>query len=372
MKTRKRAAFRTRAGSGDGWLALLLLVGVAPTLAATEPNGTVAGSVLDPTGQVLPDVAVALYSLDDRSTRVAVTGPGGRFAFESLVPGSYELTASLPGYLNFVSDALEVAPDGRLSLSVTLELVPITETVVIQETVSRADENDPRSRVEIGREELGELPLPSDRFQEALPLVPGVVRDPDGRLSFNGSRPSQSTLLVNGANVTDPVTGDFAIEVPLKAIEAVEVKTLPYSAEYGRVTAAVAEVRTRGGDDEWDLDFNNMVPKPRFRDGKIKGFNSWVPQVRVSGPLKKGKVWISQGVAYRFARSRVHDVTFGADERILDSWDTFTQLDFKISENHSLTGTFSYFPVDLENATLDALTTEPATPDFSARAGTVR
>ncbi len=214
--------------------------------------------------------------------------------------------------------------------------------------------------------QLDALPLPTDRFQEALPLVPSVVRDPEGKLSFNGARPSQSILLVNGANVTDPVTGEFAVELPLKAIDEVEVNSLPYSAEYGRVTGAVAKVKTRGGTDEFDFDVGDFWPRPNFQDGTIKGFKSWVPQIQVSGPIKKGKAWFSQGIAYRFVRSRVHDVQEGDDERILESFDTFTQLDFRLAQKHHLTTTFSFSPVEVENLGLSALVTSDASPDFES------
>ena len=70
------------------------------------------------------------------------------------------------------------------------------------------------------------------------PQQPGVIRDPRGRLSFNGTRPSQSTLLVNGTNATDPVTGQFAVELPLSVIDTVEVHAIPYSAEFGQVSGA--------------------------------------------------------------------------------------------------------------------------------------
>jgi outer membrane receptor protein involved in Fe transport len=220
----------------------------------------------------------------------------------------------------------------------------------------------PPEKLEIERLDL--LPLATDRFQDAFPLLPGVVRDPEGRLSFNGSRPSQSILLVNGANVTDPVTGDFAIELPLRAIEEVEVTQIPYSAEYGRVTAAVAEIKTRGGTDVWDVDTGDLLPKLNFRDGKIRGIRAFVPQVAVSGPLKRGKAWFSQGLAYRFVRSRAYDVTSGDDEQILESYDTFTQLDWRVAEEHHLTTTFSYFPGETDNLGLNALTTSEATPEF--------
>ena len=45
-------------------------------------------------------------------------------------------------------------------------------------------------------------PLASERFQDALPLIPGVVRGPDGLLNINGTRSNQSALMFNNADGT--------------------------------------------------------------------------------------------------------------------------------------------------------------------------
>src|SRR5207247_2345649 len=54
-------------------------------------------------------------------------------------------------------------------------------------------------------------PLASERFQDALPLIPGVVRGPDGLLNINGTRSNQSALRFNSADGTDPVTGEASL-----------------------------------------------------------------------------------------------------------------------------------------------------------------
>ena len=90
---------------------------------------------------------------------------------------------------------------------------------------------------------LRDAPLVDQKFQDALPLLPGVVRGPDGNLNIKGTRPSQSGILVSSLNVTDPVTGSPAIELPLEAVETVKVYSNPYSAEYGKFSGAVTASR---------------------------------------------------------------------------------------------------------------------------------
>jgi hypothetical protein len=342
---------------------LALLVWLA---AAAPSHGNVTGRVLSRTGEPLSGVVVTLSGEADGVSMVRVTDGTGTFAFREVPPGTYRLVARLPRYEEATVEQIQVDGDPEVHVEIPLSLPRFSETVEIRAEAPREARDDPAPPSRLELRELDLLPLATDRFQDAFPMLPGVVRDPEGKLSFNGARPSQSILLVNGANVTDPVTGDFAIELPLKIIEAVEVNDIPYSAEYGRVTAAVSEIKTRGGTDEWDIDTGDLLPKPNFRDGKIKGLKTFVPQIGVSGPLQKGKLWLSQGLAYHFVRNRIHDVSIGEDERTVESYDTFTQLDWKLGDEHHLTTTFSYFPVSAHNLGLNALVASQATPEFES------
>jgi hypothetical protein len=335
-------------------------------LASAQESGQLSGRIWSPAGDALPDTVVIVFAIEagvEWARRM--TGPEGEFSFAEVPSGAYRVLAIHPGFEDKVVEGVEIAGGRETHLDVIFSLPRYSETVEIRaesEALVEVAEPAPPETLEV--EKLSLLPLANDRFQDAFPLLPGVVRDPEGRLSFNGSRPSQSILLVNGANVTDPVTGDFALELPLRAIEEVRVNEIPYSAEYGRVTAAVAEIETRGGTDEWDVDTGDLIPKINFRDGKVRGIRAFVPQVGVSGPIQRGKLWFSQGLAYRFVRSRVYDVITGEDEQELESYDTFTQLDWRVADRHHLTTTFSYFPGESDNLGLNALNSSEATPEF--------
>ena len=305
-------------------LALFLLFSaISASVLASE--GTIEGTVYDPIGDPLPGVMIALYSSDSSTPWVSKTDEAGEFVFTNLPPAIYTPLASLPGFKEFIHSPLDLKSGETIQISMNLRLA-VSEEVRIEETPL----DDVTSLVpaqEISTNIFEVLPLPADRFQEALPLLPGVVRGRRGRLNFNGARSAQSMLLVNGSNATDPLTGEFAFELPLKAVDSVEVYTIPYSAEFGSVTAAVANVVTRAGGDEWDVDVGAFFPSIKWRDGTVQGIKYWTPRVQVSGPVRKGKAWISQGVAYRFVRSRVREEVVGLDEEIVENFDSFTQFD---------------------------------------------
>ena len=357
-------------------LALTLALALRVPATAQQPEapsrGAVRGQVVDQANHLLGDATVTLSAWTVGTeietapvVETTLTDAEGTFRFPDVVPGTYIIVAELANYERFTHSPFAVTAGREVSVQANLRVGVIRETLQI---VGSVDADTPTAKEEFGTNLLEVFRLPTDRFQEVLPQLPGVVRDSRGRISFNGTRPSQSALLVNGTTATDPVTGEFAVELPLKAVETIEVFTIPYSAEFGRATGAVANVRTRAGDDHWDVDFGNLWPSLRFRDGALQGINSATPRVQVSGPLSRGRMWVSQGFSYRFVRSRVYDVAPDEvdDEEVLEGFDSFTQLDVVFGDRHAATATFSIFPVETDNLGIDTLTPAHATPEFSS------
>ena len=113
-----------------------------------------------------------------------------------------------------------------------------------------------------------------------LPLVPGVVRSPDGELKLDGSGEQRSSLVVNESDVTDPATGKFGQTVPVDSIETVNVLNTPFLAQYGRFTQSVVAVETRRGGDKWHYDLNDPFPDFRIRSYHMRG----IAQLRRRAP----------------------------------------------------------------------------------------
>jgi len=65
---------------------------------------------------------------------------------------------------------------------------------------------------------------------DALPLIPGVLREPGGGLILSSSPENRSALVVNSADVTDPATGQFGLTVPMDSVEVLNVYQTAYLA----------------------------------------------------------------------------------------------------------------------------------------------
>ncbi len=215
---------------------------------------------------------------------------------------------------------------------------------------------------------LNTVPLATDRFDDALPLLPNVVRGPDGLLNMNGARADQSAFLLNGVSMTDPVSGHFAVRLPIEAIETLNVQAGASPASVGGATAGVTDVITRSGQDAVSVQVQNFLPRPRFADGGIRGVDSFTPRFRVSGPIEPGRVWFSEAASYRFVRSRVDELQpLDRSEQKVSSFDSITQIDALINPSNHATATFVVYPSNIDNAGISTLRPYEATPDLKQR-----
>jgi len=208
----------------------------------------------------------------------------------------------------------------------------------------------------------------NERFESSLPLIPGVVRGPDGHVNLKGTRNTQSGALVNSANVTDPVTGGPAINLPIDVVASVEVISNPYDPQYGKFTGAVSTVSTKTSDyDKFHFSMQNFIPRLRDRDGIISGIGAATPRMTFTGPIVKDRIAVTQSFEYRFVRTPVNSLPPLARDTKLESFDSYTQFDFILTPKQTATVSFALYPQKLDFLGLNTFTPQPSTPDFHQR-----
>ena len=319
-------------------------------VAAPVQGGSIRGKVvadIPDQRRILPGVVVTLSGdrLGDRKLQ-SITDLEGQFDFQGLLAGDYVVTVEVSGFKKY-EQRLSIQIDATVEKDLLLQPVPLTETVTVTDDRTDASRTESTTPAVITQQALRDAPLIDQKFQDALPLLPGVVRGPDGNLNIKGTRPSQSGILVSSLNVTDPVTGAPAIELPLEAVETVQVHSNPYSSEFGKFTGAVTTIETRSGTNDLRYLVTGVLPRPRWRDGSLFGIGAATPRIAVGGPIKKDKLFFFQSVEYRFVRTNVPSLE-DLDERQRDikreSFDSFSRVDYVVNPNNRLTASFSLFP----------------------------
>jgi len=322
--------------------AMVVLLLAGPSAAAQDTRAVVTGSVAiarsDGAPLVLPGVTVTLRCAGDEP-RVEVTNEQGEFRFVDVQgiarraalsgsPPTCTLDAELQGFSS-ATRIVAVTAGETTTANLELGLDTLREEVTVRAALVPLDQDRSPVRVEqVAAPLMRAAPIAHDRFQDALPLIPGVVRGPDGLLNISGLRSNQSALTFNSANGTDPVTGEDAIELPIDAVSSVQVRGAAYAAEFGLSAGAVTVVETQKAGDAWDATLNDLEPRLRRRGGEFRGIESWTPRVTVGGPIVAGKVQLLESVQYEYSQTRVFGLPPFESDTKLQSFETFTRGDW--------------------------------------------
>ncbi len=298
-----------------------------------------------------------------------LTDESGTAVFDTIVTGSYDLRIEKAGFQNLKKPQISI--DSKpLEVAVILNVADVAAQVTVDNPLDgtvgvEAGSSPPAGKLN-GRA-IERLPLATRRVDEAIPLVPGVIRSSNGEISINGASEQQSAFRVNGVNVTDPASGNFRLNLPVDAVESVQVFRHPYSAEYGQFTGGLTDIETRRGGDKWHFELNDFLPDFRFQNGKIHGVRDDSPHLNFNGPLIKNRLFISQSLGYSISKVPVRGLVFPNNETISESQSYFTQLDFLASSTHSVIATIGIFPERQSFVGLDFFRQRPVTPNYKQK-----
>src|SRR3954465_10532876 len=177
--------------------------------AITALAGTVevTGRIVDPSGGALPGVTVTLTPESGSEPLLeTVTNGEGAYAIAA-APGRYRVHAELPGFASVDRQLLVDTVPVRLDLQ--LALAALVQEVTVTATAPRPllDDTQPDAPVTVSREVIDNAMLPNSQYDDVLPLMPNVVRGPDGAISVGGARAPQGGLFVNGLGAPHPTPG---------------------------------------------------------------------------------------------------------------------------------------------------------------------
>ena len=242
----------------------LALVLVCPgVLVAQAVKGTLVGNVTDSAGLALPGATVTITEVNTNISASTVTNESGYYVFSSLTNGVYRVEAELAGFRKAIRQGVEVQVNATMRADLKLEVGAMAETVTVigQSPLLQTDRTDTGRIIESTL--IQEVPLGWNRnFQGALITVPGATRphrvhseffNPQDSLAteVNGQSRLANNVLIEGID-NNHKTGLLTVLIPsAEAIEAVNVTTSNYDAEFGRAGGAVTAVTLRSGTNQF-------------------------------------------------------------------------------------------------------------------------
>jgi hypothetical protein len=340
-------------------------------MAAASPAGlTIAITAHDSISRPAAGIRVELRSYPGEAVLASiVTDAKGQASFTDLESRPYEISIDKEGFEPLRRD-IDLSLGESASVEVTMVPAMARRDSVEVKATADAVEQGATAPVTVDGRVVKELPSRPATVADALPLVPGVVREPGGALIISASAEHRSALIVNSADVTDPATGQFGLTVPIDSVEALNVYQAPYLAEYGRFTAGLVTVETRRGGEQWKWELNDPLPEFRIRSGHIRGLRTATPRVNFEGPLIARKLYLSEGFEYEVRKTAVYTQPFPRNQKLEQGLNSFTQVDWIASERNLVTATMHIAPQRLGHVNMDFYNPEQTTPDASTHNNT--
>ena len=270
------------------------------TLLAIPANAQVtslSGTVTDAAGSVAPGTSLALTGLSG-AERTIVSDETGFYRFVQLVPGKYTLRAELKGFKT-VKQTLDLLIDTPTTFDIRMQVGEKTETVTVEAGASMLNTQDAALGNAFEGLRIRQLPLQDRNAANLLTLQANVT--PDGYVS--GARSDQNNLTLDGIDINDQQTGDWAnsvLRVSPDSVQEFKVTTNIPNAAQGRSSGGQISLITRTGTNDFHGSlyysnrstsmtandfFNNRVglPRPELRRDLFGG--------SVGGPIIKDRAF---------------------------------------------------------------------------------
>jgi hypothetical protein len=262
-------------------LASVSLIVPAPVFAQTG-NASVGGFVQDSTQAYIPGVTVTATNTQTGVANSVVTNESGAYNIPSLLPGTYRLTAELPGFKTEVFNDVQLGASSSARYNFRLAVGAVTESVEVtaQQTAILAESSPTIGQV-LPEDQIRALPLVSNNTLDLMKTMPGVrggINSPN--TTFAGISASavntvrdglsvQEGRYANGVGATTLVNPDMVGEF--------RVILTPVDAELGRGNGQV-QIITRSGTNQfrgaavWNirnsaLDANTWFNNKQVRQG---------------------------------------------------------------------------------------------------------
>jgi hypothetical protein len=230
------------------WIALALGFSGIGASAQSVASGTIEGTVVDSSGGVVVGATVAITNPLTGFQQTAVTDAMGAFRFTNIPFNPYHIQTTQKGFEPVAQD-VNVRTTVPIPVKIMLSVAGLSETVRVEAGAGDIIENVPYAHADVDVSTLDKLPVisPASGLSDAIMLAsPGVVADSNGFFHPLGDH-AQTSFAIDGQPINDQQSKAFSTQVPVNAIQNMEIVTGTPNAEFGDKTSLVVNATTRSG-----------------------------------------------------------------------------------------------------------------------------
>ncbi len=288
----------------------LVLAGalIAISAHAETSGGVFRGQVRDPSSAIVPKAEIVIRSNDNGTEVLAESNGDGLYVTPTVIPGSYTLSATKPGFETEVFGPVTLEVDQTMRVDFSLNLGAATESVQVEASGTQllSTESAEVSQVIVSKQ-VAEMPLNGRSWQQLIDLSAGVSPGAPGEsgspnpVNINGQRTKANLYLVDGISTTSSTQGrDNDFNIPLDAVREFSVQAGSYSAEYGDVAGGVINLQSKSGTNHWHgslfeffrndaLDASNFFSNQTGQPKNALRYNQFGGSL--GGPIRRNKTF---------------------------------------------------------------------------------
>ena len=254
---------------------LILILGFGCTILSGQTfQGSFTGTVLDPSGAVVPGAQVTVTEEDKGFSRSVASSVDGSYEIPLLPPGRYELSAKKSGFAQFQRGPLPLLVNQHLRQDIVLLVGYLGDGVTVEAFPETVESQTSSIGTTIDAQKVNEIPLNGRNFLELALLVPGVspgtagsevsTRGGGGSINVNGMRDSMNSYWLDGLDDTSVGVGQYTVAPPLDSVQEFRMETGVYPAKFGAHAGAEVNMVTKSGTNQVHGSLYELVRNTAF------------------------------------------------------------------------------------------------------------
>lgn len=292
--------------------AVLLFAGLTPLFVSGQrTTGSIAGTVTDASGAVVPGASVTVTSESTRVANTTTSDPSGRYEFLSLPAGRYSISAVHEGFVTTQLTGISLDVAQSITTNVVLKVGGTEQTVRVEATPTLVDTTSASLGTVVEQQAIENMPLNLREVGSLALLVPGTVNTTGRSLAtgaangsgFNdfgyagaGGGSGGNLLLIDGMISRALNNSSFALDPPPEMVKEFKIQTNVYDASFGLAAGSVMNMITNSGGDQvhgsaWEYVRNNAMDASGYFALSRPDLSRHQFGGAIGGPIKKGKIF---------------------------------------------------------------------------------
>jgi hypothetical protein len=293
---------------------LYFLIGFTAASFAQRQTGTIKGTITDTEGNALPGVTTCLKSESLMGTRTYVTTATGTYRFPSLPPGTYEISAEMPGFKTVKRGDIVVRVGMVSTVEIALEMTTLKEEIIVTAPSPVIDVEQTKIAIIVDNALIKNIPLARDIY-DVVNSAPGAISEGveyRRTSSIRGSSVRGNTYAFDGVNMNDPQTRYLLSNVNFDVIDEVEMILGGLPPEIGLTDGAYINVVTRSGGNKFSggaviSHTNDHLVQDLWPEEQIQALGlsksetdlkSLDGSLSLGGPIMTDRLWFFSNIHY--------------------------------------------------------------------------